>query len=417
MFHRHPHEVDVLVAGAGPVGMFAALQLAEQGLKVQLIDEQSRPATRSYALAIHPKTLELLDVAGISEELIGLGRKVDSLSFFDGKEKQAGVRFSKLSANYPFLLILPQDVLETALEKRLKERGVKVEWSHRLAGLRQESDRVSAQIEKLERESAGYSVATATWVVGKQLETSARFVIGADGHRSRVRRSLGIEYAEVGPSQVFAVFEFLADRAPSDEACVVFDQGMSSVLWPVADGKFRFSFEIPDEHLELAREKSRLVVMVGDDSFNYLEPALLDRLLAERAPWFGGRHGDIAWSLEVRFDRRLAEHFGRGNVWLAGDAAHLAAPIGTWSMNRGLFEADDLAQRIASSRTGASSTALAEYGRSQLEFWRSLIEGKRLDAGAATPFIQRNAKQICESLPASGEHLSALLGQLGIRAG
>jgi len=147
-----PHQTDVLVVGAGPTGLVAALSLAEAGLSVEVIDEEWRPAGHSYALALHPRSIGVL-------------------------------------------------------AERLAKKGIKVRWSHRLAGLEPRGDTVTATVQRLEKESGGYAVAHTEWSVGEILSFRAGFVIGADGHRSLVRRALGTSFEETRPSQAFAIFE------------------------------------------------------------------------------------------------------------------------------------------------------------------------------------------------------------------
>src|SRR4051812_8294061 len=81
---------EVLVAGAGPVGLMAALALAEQGIQVQIVDQEKRPAARSYALALHPQSLRLLDEVGLADELLERAHRIERLAFYEGMERRGG---------------------------------------------------------------------------------------------------------------------------------------------------------------------------------------------------------------------------------------------------------------------------------------------------------------------------------------
>ena len=165
------------------------------------------------------------------------------------------------------------------------------------------------------------------------------------------------------------------------------------------------------------RFKGRLSTMLGERFFPHLDEARTRALVAERAPWFARDAPKIGWSIEVRFERRLARSFGRGRVWLAGDAAHLTGPAGMQSMNAGLAEAGELAVRIASVKTNrARLSTLEEYGHERHAEWSFLL-GRRggLRPGRdASPFVARNAARILPCLPAIGADLEPLAAQLGL---
>src|SRR5512147_1791936 len=111
---QHP-EPEVLVVGAGPVGLAAALQLQDRGIRVEIVDQGRRTTQHSYALAIHPQTLKLLDQRGVAARVIPQGRKVTRVAFYDETERRAEIDFSRLTTAHPYLLLLRQSVLERAL--------------------------------------------------------------------------------------------------------------------------------------------------------------------------------------------------------------------------------------------------------------------------------------------------------------
>jgi 2-polyprenyl-6-methoxyphenol hydroxylase-like FAD-dependent oxidoreductase len=427
MFRKQ--ETEVLVVGAGPVGMFAALSLAERGVAVTLIDESWRATARSYALALHPHSLELLDGAGLMDELTDQGHRIDTVAVYEGGERRVEIPLAELPGGFPFLLVLPQDRLERALARRLQDKGVAVRWNRRLAGCEQRGRDgdpcVVSQVEELAKESVGYGVATSEWVVEERGRVVSSFVIGADGHRSSVRRLLGIDFEKVAAAdapaeEVYAVFEVESEPPAPHEVRVVLADGTSNVLWPLGPERLRWSFQLADpEGLVAQRSKGRLAVQLGGDVFPYLDRDDLGRLVAERAPWSGdgpGR-GELDWSVAVRFERRLASRFGDGRVWLAGDAAHLAGPVGVQSMNVGLREAHELAWRMAEVlHAGGSEELLAAYERERRAEWRRLLglEGAPAVADGAAPWVARNAGRLLSCLPASGDDLALLARRVGL---
>jgi 2-polyprenyl-6-methoxyphenol hydroxylase-like FAD-dependent oxidoreductase len=412
------HKTDVLVVGAGPTGLVTALALVEQGVEVEVIEEEWRPAGHSYALALHPSALEVLDGLGLAGAASEKGRRLEALTLLDGQKVQTTLPVADAGAPFPFVLALPQDVLERLLGQRLADKGVPVHWSHRLASLQPAAEGVVATVQRLAKESTGYAVAHTEWTVEREVEFRAAFVVGADGHRSLVRRALDVPFEEAGPSEVFAVVECQQGPDVPDEIRLVLDPGTVSALWPLPGGRARWSLglEAPEVSSE-ERFKSRLTTMLGERFFPHLEEARARALLRERAPWFDEARRELGWSAEVRFERRLAAAFGRDRVWLVGDAAHLTGPAGMQSMNAGLAEAKDLAARIARIGRGeAGIEALEAYGREHRAQWELLLgRAGGLRVRDATPgFAAKNAARLLPCLPATGESLGALAGRLGL---
>ena len=168
---------EVLVVGAGPVGLISALLLAKAGAEVTIIDRESRTAARSYACALHPATLRLLDRLGIASALMEQGRKVETIGFYEGQDRRAELSLAKAGGEFPYLLIVPQAAFESLLEQRLREHGITVDWNHRFDSLQQESDAVSVTIEKLGGTATGYIVPHWETVVQDRSQISAQYVI------------------------------------------------------------------------------------------------------------------------------------------------------------------------------------------------------------------------------------------------
>ena len=156
---------EVLVVGAGPVGLVTALFLQQYGVAVEIVDMHQRTAQHSYALAVHPRTLRILDEAGLSEGLIGAGRKLTKIAFYQGRERRAEVDYSVLASKHPYLLVIRQSLLEKAAEEALQHEKLKVLWRHRLQALDAENTPPLAEVAKLDQVATGYPVARSEWVV------------------------------------------------------------------------------------------------------------------------------------------------------------------------------------------------------------------------------------------------------------
>jgi 3-(3-hydroxy-phenyl)propionate hydroxylase len=226
----------------------------------------------------------------------------------------------------------------------------------------------------------------------------AQFVIGADGYESFVRSALGADNVIAGTLETFAMFE--GPAFPSSSCLELsFESDLTSAIYPLADARARWGFQIASA---LDRQPD-------------LE--LLQTLLEERVSWLADKPEGVDWSIVTHFERRVARHFGRERVWLAGDAAHVTHPFGGQSMNGGLNEAHDLVERMAECLFAKKPLAtLEQWGAEREREWHKLlglhaaIESKP----GAPPWLADQAARIIPTLPASGRDLQHLLRELGL---
>ncbi|MGB2716106.1 MAG: FAD-dependent monooxygenase [Vicinamibacterales bacterium] len=396
---RHT-DPEVLVVGAGPVGLIASLFLQQHGVRVEVVDMHQRTTQHSYALAIHPRTLRILDEAGLSEGLIHAGRKLTKVAYYEGRERRAEIDYSALASKHPYLLVLRQSLLERAVEDALHRKNLKVLWGYRLESL-DAAAALRAEVAKLDQVATGYPIARSEWVVVRKETIRPGYVIGADGYDSTVRRMAGIDMEEHDGAQIFSVYEIEATGELPAEVRVILDPDLTSVYWPLEAGRCRWGFQIQDASGHTGSMER------------------LEQLIAARAPWWTARPTQIYWSTHALFEWRLAQRFGQGGVWLAGDAAHQAAPVGVQSMNSGLMEARELATRMTRIlRAGAPATLLEEFATETHEAWQWLIGagGEVRALPGADPWVRETRARILACVPASGDDLEQLLGQIGLTA-
>lgn len=399
---KRTKKIDVLVAGAGPVGLFTALQLAERGLNVRIVDQEHRTSSHSYALVLHPATLRTLFRSGPFRSILRRGASIAGMSMYEGADLKKRLEFPEADGGTPFALVLPQSVLEGLLEEELARWDVEVDWTHRLVSMKPGADVVDVEVARLDRAAGGYPYARMEWIVDKTFRFQASYVVGADGYNSFVRRTLGIPYRDHGAPQCFSVYEFDADSKLEPDVRVGLNPETTEVLWPLAEDRFRFSFQTEDT----ARHQG-----TQDELMTFAK---------ERAPWFDGTVHGIRWTTAVLFERRLADAFGKGRVWLAGDAAHITGPVGGQSMNVGLLEGAALAEAIAEALGGpGADDAVEAYGERFRGVWEGLLAVNGApDAGPnCDPWIAERAERILPCLPASGADLDTLMKKLDLEQG
>ena len=211
-------------------------------------------------------------------------------------------------------------------------------------------------VAKLDSVSTGYPIARSEQVVAKTFDVSCAYVVGADGYDSFVRRRLVVDFEDLGGRQIMSVYQCEVDGKLPQEGRFMFSMLGVGAYWSLQGGRCRLSFPVASE------------------AGHRPDAAGLAAHLAEHAPWFDNEIRSLEWTATASFERRLAATFGRDRVWLAGDSAHLTWPAGAQSMNVGLRESADLAERIAQvSRRAAAASTLADYGTSQRAEWRRLL--------------------------------------------
>ena len=315
----------VLVVGAGPTGLLLAGDLAAAGVPVAVLERRTEESPLSRALAVHSRSLEMLDARGIADELIADGQKVDRLAVL-GK---INMDMSGLPTRFPFSLMTPQYKVERLLERRARSLGVEFLSGTKATNVRQEA--THAEVE-FRAES------------GETGTRRAAYLVGADGSHSTVRRKLGIPF----PGQSVLRSVMLADVELTDPPGQVLqinaNQAGLSFLAPFADGLYRViawdrDREVPDtEPVDLDEIRRTTWLVLGSDF---------------------GMH-DPRWMSRFHNDERQVPSYRVGRVFLAGDAAHVHSPAGGQGMNTGLQDAANLSWKLAAAYHGWAGDALLD---------------------------------------------------------
>lgn len=407
---------DVLVVGAGPVGLLTALLAARAGLDVEVIDREWRINARSYACCLHARSLDLLDELGILGSALESGVVVDTVAFYEGAERRAEFRLDRAEARHPFALMMYQDDLEGLLEDALQdEHGVRVHWGHRLDGISMEGDHVTILIDRLQHSPTGDPHHPWEEVVESRRVASARLVVGADGARSRMAHLLGAGSESAGEPTAFAIYEFEPLTDAGQELRIALHQGTINALWPLPGGTCRWCMELPrlpDAPGEQTEAAPLLDAPIGSDG----RRRLLERI-QQVAPWFTAGVHHVDWAMRLDFPRRMAHRFGRGACWLLGDAAHQTLPAGSQSMNNAFIEATewvDAARRVL--RAGAPPDQFQALSARWRRQWLGLTGiVAAVHASDATPaWVRANRDRLVSCVPASGTNMARMLAQLGL---
>jgi 2-polyprenyl-6-methoxyphenol hydroxylase-like FAD-dependent oxidoreductase len=313
----------ILIVGAGPVGLSAALELARFGEPVRIIDQKVEPSQYSKAIGINTRTLELLEPSGVTPRLLQQGVRIPGVQFATGQRPLFTIDFSRLPHRYNFMLGLAQSETERILEARLARFGVEVERGVKFEQLRQDADGVIALLS--DREGAS--------------EARARYLIGADGARSPVRHALKVAFPGTTMHQRWSLADIRLGAALDNPAARVIVR--------------------PDSMLFMLRFQDRVYRVASN------RPDVLSRL----DPALGVE--EVLWQSDFRVNHRQAATYSRGRVFLAGDAAHIHSPLGARGMNMGIEDACTLAVCMANDRAQSYSAARHHAGATAIRLIRA----------------------------------------------
>lgn len=320
------HETDVLVVGAGPTGLTTAIQARLMGARVRVIERRTSPREWGPALAVHPRTLEILRGLGLAEDLMERGVTEVALQVHTGG-RVAGGRLHNLNmpdTRYPFILFVPQAEVEKAMRIRLSALGTDVEWGSVLTDLSQDTFGVTCRV---------------TLSDGGSDRIASRYVAGCDGAASTVRASLRIPFRGRSYRQTIVIAD--ADNEGA------LDTGTAHAF--IRRDGIVFAFPLPGERWRLiAPHRST-------------ENGVDLRTMVKRHTGGQFQPGHISWQRSITPQHRLATRYRQGRVFLAGDAAHVHSPAGAQGMNTGIQDAANLGWKLTLAGRGAPDALLDSY--------------------------------------------------------
>lgn len=327
---------EILIVGAGPVGLSLAILLRQYDVPIRIIEQNSGPSTATKAMAIHSRTLEIFRELGIVNEVMNQGFPVKKYSVQSDKKRILNYDFSLLEAAWPMILSIPQPEVEKLMLERLEGLGVAVEWNTCLIDIRKEDQRVDALLQKNDGGTKNQE-----WL-------SYRWLCACDGARSTVRKQLKLDFSGASYDSYFMLTDAnISWDYPCDEGAFFLGSADGYVGVAPLDGKgrYRLFFEMP---YTLPPEEQR----------PKLDLSTFQKLCDGRGKVM--TLSNLSSMTIASFQHRQVNQLKHGSIFLVGDAAHIGSPIGGQWMNLGLSEAYNLGWKLAWVYKGYANSELLD---------------------------------------------------------
>jgi 2-polyprenyl-6-methoxyphenol hydroxylase-like FAD-dependent oxidoreductase len=331
-------DTDVLVVGAGPTGLTLAASLVARGVRTTVVDRQAAMAHTSRAGAVNARTLEVLEDLDVSRRLVKEGVVAPRFTIRDRGRTLMQLDFGGLATDYPYTLLVPQNITEKLLLDRLIELGGTVLRPKALTIIKQDSDGV-----------------TATFDDGTTIR--ARYAVGADGIHSVVREQAGIGFQGGAYEESFVLADVrMSGDVPVDEVILFWATAGLTVVAPLPDGSYRIVAPVSDAPESPSVE-------------------LIQQLLDTRGSGAGRMVvADVIWGSRFRIHHRVADTYRAGRLLLSGDAAHVHSPAGGQGMNLGIQDAVALADALSRVLSGEPDSVLDDYSAARRPIAQQVVE-------------------------------------------
>ena len=326
-------KTQVLIAGAGPTGLMMACQLQRWGIDFIIIDDKDAVTDKSKALAVQARSLEIFRQMGIADVAVKRGTQAKALNLVVKDKARARIPFGNIGEGlspYPYILMLEQSDNEALLNEDLEAHGGKVLWKHEFINFTEEGGGINATVKNSE---------------GANITIQARYMVGADGAKSPVRHLLSLPFTGGTYEHVFFVADTKVNwKLPPDELYIIFSLKTFSAFFPMSgESRFRLVGTMPEKFTD-----------DGSVTFADIEDTVRSQMDIPIT------FSDTSWFSIYRVHHRVAGTFRKGNVFLAGDAAHVHSPVGAQGMNTGLQDAYNLAWKMAWALKGIAGENLLD---------------------------------------------------------
>ena len=312
---------DVVIAGAGPTGLMLANQLSRFGIKFLLIDKKSATTNESRALVVQARSMEIYEQMNLSDEVVKEGQISGGISLYKNGEKKASVFLNKMGADkspFPYAMIFEQSKNEELLYKNLQLFNNDVQWNTELKTVEEKDEKYF--ITAMQNENAA-------------INFSCKYLIACDGSKSVVRDFSKMEFSGGTYENVFYVADTHArgpNLAPNMISLFLARDPITMIFPMQGENRFRVLGILPKEYYH--HDTIQFDELLTHVKSNMQMPV---------------EFYDTQWYSTYKLHHKKVSHFNKGNIFFAGDAAHVHSPAGGQGMNTGLQDAYNLGWKLA----------------------------------------------------------------------
>jgi 2-polyprenyl-6-methoxyphenol hydroxylase-like FAD-dependent oxidoreductase len=338
---------EVLIVGAGPVGLTMAAALTHHGLNCRIIDKAEAPTDKSKALVVWSRTLELLDGLGLARTFVKTGMKGKGASIYSGGKRLIHLEMTGAESPFAFPLMIPQSETERLLAEHLAAQGVTVERRVELVSFTERPDGLAGTLRHAD---------------GREEAVEVPWLVGCDGAHSTVRHTLGVAFTgHPEPNDWMLADVHVEGPVAGDEVSIFWHEKGMLGFFPITPGRFRALGDVGAAAADRRPDPTLAEVQ-----------ALVD----ERGPG-GVTLSNPVWLASFRINERKVTDYRKGRVMLAGDAAHIHSPAGGQGMNTGMQDAFNLAWKLAlvQKGQGQAEPLLGSYSAERSAVGEQVLRG------------------------------------------